>query len=73
MLIVGGKLQSYLIQINQGTLDPAMLVQLILPKRVGLYLKFLLAPSANLEFNLKMMFINPFGKPITIDLSTTRG
>ena len=30
---------------------------------MGLYLKdFTLAPSANLEFNLKMMFINPFGE-----------
>lgn len=58
------KLQSYLDQINQGTLDPAN-AGAVDPKykRVGLYLKdFTLAPSANLEFNLKMMFINPFGE-----------
>ncbi len=60
MLIVRQSFSHTLIRINQGTLDPAN-AGAVDPKYkrvIYIPLRISLAPSANLEFNLKMMFIN---------------
>ncbi len=51
-----------LIRLIRAILDPAAVDPKY--KRVGSYLLIHTAPSANLEFNLKMMFINPFGETL---------
>ena len=66
------QLQSYLDQINQGTLDPSN-ASAVSPqyKKIGIYFKNVtLQPASNIDFNIQMMFMNPFGevysdRPIT--------
>ncbi len=66
------QLQSYLDQINQGTLDPSN-ASAVSPqyKKIGIYFKNVtLQPTSNIDFNIQMMFMNPFGevysdRPIT--------
>ena len=56
------QLQSYLDQINDGSLMAAN-ASAIVPqyKKVGIYLKDVtLPPTSNIVFNLKMMFMDPF-------------
>lgn len=63
------KLQEYLDNINQGTMnaDDAVAID---PKykKVGIYFKDLtLDPTKNIEFSIKMMFIDPFREKYSAD------
>ena len=58
------QLQSYLDQINQGTLDPSN-ASAVSPqyRKIGIYFKNVtLQPTSNIDFNIQMMFMNPFGE-----------
>ena len=63
------KLQEYLDNINQGTMnaDDAVAID---PKykKVGIYFRDLtLDPTKNIEFSIKMMFIDPFREKYSAD------